>query len=117
MFVRLLTTAAVIAFGFTAANAQSTSTNTPGSSTGTQQSTQAVPQEIKQKLTADGFTNVQVVPGSFLVSAKDKNGDPVMMVIGPHSMTILTELPSAHGGTTGSNASSSPAQSSNSSSK
>jgi hypothetical protein len=115
MFVRLLSTAAVIALGLTAANAQSTSTNTSGSSTGTQQSTQAVPQEIKQKLTADGFTNVQVVPGSFLVSAKDKSGDPVMMVIGPHSMTILTELPSATSGTTGSNTTSS--QRDNSSSK
>lgn len=45
---------------------------------------------LGQKLQSQGFTNVQVVPGSFLVSAKDKDGDPVNMVIGPHSMTMFT---------------------------
>jgi hypothetical protein len=51
---------------------------------------QTLPQEIKQKLKDEGFTDVQVVPGSFIVSAKDKSGDPVTMVIGPHSMMVLT---------------------------
>jgi hypothetical protein len=35
--------------------------------------------------------HVNVVPGSFLVSAKDKCGDPVTMVIGPNSMMMLTQ--------------------------
>lgn len=81
-----------------AANAQSNTTNStsanPGSS-GTStaqpnQTPQALPGEIKQKLQQQGFTDVQVIPGSFLVSAKDKQGDPVNMVIGPHSMMIMT---------------------------
>jgi hypothetical protein len=114
MFVRVLTMAAVIGLGIGVANAQSSPGST-GTATGSQSSTQNVPQEIKQKLTADGFTNVQIVPGSFLVSAKDKNGDPVMMVIGPHSMTILTELPSGNSSTTGSNTNSSSGQSTSSS--
>lgn len=54
------------------------------------QNTQTLPQEIKQKLENQGFSNVQVVPGSFIVSAKDKQGEPVNMVIGPHSMMIVT---------------------------
>jgi len=52
--------------------------------------TQTLPQEIKQKLESQGFSNVQVVPGSFIVSAKDKQGDPVNMVIGPHTMMMVT---------------------------
>ncbi|MFZ5781178.1 MAG: PepSY domain-containing protein [Pseudomonadota bacterium] len=51
---------------------------------------QSLPQEIKQKLSSQGFTNVEVVPGSYLVSAKDKDGDPVSMIIGPHSMTMFS---------------------------
>jgi hypothetical protein len=69
-----------------ASNTNSTSGMTPG-----QQSSQSLPQEIRSKLQQDGFTNVQVVPGSFLVSAKDKRGDPVTMVIGPHSMLVMSE--------------------------
>ena len=52
--------------------------------------TQALPQAIQQKLTAQGFTDVRVVPGSYLVSTKDKDGNPITMIIGPTSMTVLT---------------------------
>ena len=31
------------------------------------------------------------MPQSFLVRAKDKSGDPVMMVINPDSVTAVTE--------------------------
>ena len=69
---------------------------------------QSLPQQITQKLKDQGFTNVEVVPGSYLVSAKDKQGDPVTMIIGPHSMTVFTVTSAqsnsteAHGGNTGS---------------
>ncbi len=58
------------------------------------QGSQNLPQRIRQKLQQQGFSEVKVVPGSFLVSAKDKDGDPVNMVIGPHSTTMLTILSS-----------------------
>lgn len=54
------------------------------------QSKQSLPQQIQDKLRNQGFTDVQVVPGSLLVSAKDKEGDPVTMIIGPNSMTVFT---------------------------
>jgi hypothetical protein len=54
------------------------------------QSTQTISQELKQKLQDQGFSDVQVVPGSLIVSAKDKSGDPVTMVIGPGSMTVFS---------------------------
>jgi hypothetical protein len=112
MSVRVLVAAAALLALASGAQAQTNQSAT--TSSGAQQSTQSVPQEIKQKLSSDGFTNVEIVPGSYLVSAKDKNGDPVMMVIGPHSMTILTELPSSKSSTTGSNSGSSSSQSSSS---
>ena len=108
MLSRLLIATAVTALTLTAGYAQ-TSKTSPSSSTAssTQQNSQNIPQTIRQKLSSDGFTNIQVVPGSYLVSAKDKNGDPVMMVIGPHSMTIMAEVPGSSSSTTGSNAGSS----------
>jgi hypothetical protein len=55
---------------------------------------QTLPQQIQKKLQQQGFSDVKIVPGSFLVSAKDKDGDPVNMVIGPHSMTMFTVVSS-----------------------
>ena len=50
---------------------------------------------ITQKLRADlsraGFTNISIMPSSFIVRAKNSEGDPVMMVINPDSVTALTE--------------------------
>jgi hypothetical protein len=113
MLLRFFATAAIGAALIAGAHAQNSTKLTSPSGSSAQnssaaQGTQNIPQEIKQKLSQDGFTNVQVVPGSYLVSAKDKNGDPVMMVIGPHSMTIMSELPNSTGtATTGSSSGSS----------
>jgi hypothetical protein len=50
---------------------------------------QAVMQKIHDELTAQGFKDVKVVPSAFIVSGKNKDGTPVMMLIGPNSMTML----------------------------
>ena len=63
-------------------------TQAPSSGQG-QSSLGQLPQQLRQKLQNQGFTNVQIVPGSFIVSARDQSGDPVMMVIGPHSTTMI----------------------------
>lgn len=47
------------------------------------------PQKLREKLAQDGYTDVQIAPGSYVVSAKDKDGHKVMMMIGPHSMTMM----------------------------
>ena len=49
-------------------------------------------QHVKDELQQAGFSNVQVMPESFLVRAKDKEGRPVMMVINPDSITAITEV-------------------------
>jgi hypothetical protein len=50
---------------------------------------------VAQKLRADlgkaGFTDITIMPSSFIVRAKNSDGNPVMMVISPDSVTALTE--------------------------
>ncbi|MFY9655921.1 MAG: hypothetical protein WAK01_04925 [Methylocystis sp.] len=92
----LLTTALGVAITSTtafAAMAPDTGSAT-GSNTGSNsiQNAQNLPQQLQQKLTAQGFTDVKVVPDSFLVSAKDKQGFPVTMLIGPESLTVFTTV-------------------------
>jgi hypothetical protein len=43
------------------------------------------------------------MPQSFLVRAKDKSGDPVMMVINPDSMMPVTEYKGRNKAVTGNN--------------
>jgi|SwirhisoilCB2_FD_contig_31_34243509_length_437_multi_3_in_0_out_0_1 hypothetical protein len=93
MFTRILASA-ILAAGFSqAALAQSPGTDSPNASAVGTQSKQTLPQELRQKLTRAGYTDVKMVPSSFLVTAKNKSGNPVMMRITPHSMTMLTEIP------------------------
>ena len=58
-------------------------------------------QQIQDQLTKSGYTDVTVTPSSFYVHAKNKNGDPVAMVIGPESVTEVTETPMAKAATPG----------------
>jgi hypothetical protein len=71
---------------------------TPAASTNSQNSgpTTQVPAHIAQKLNTDlgkaGFTDIKIMPSSFLVRAKDSQGHAVMMVINPDSLTEVTEV-------------------------
>jgi hypothetical protein len=49
-------------------------------------------QKIKQDLQGAGFTDVKVVAESFVVQAKSKDGDPVLMTIGPHGMSVFEAM-------------------------
>lgn len=49
-------------------------------------------QQVRQNLAAAGFTDIKVMPESFLVRAKDRSGNPVMMIINPDSVTAVTAL-------------------------
>ncbi|PZA12608.1 hypothetical protein DNX69_06820 [Rhodopseudomonas palustris] len=81
------------------------------------QSAQNLPQQIRTKLQSAGFSDVKVVPQTFAVSAKDRDGDPVMMMIGPHSMAIIQAMNSSDSQTTGSSSSSSGQSGSSSTSR
>lgn len=49
-----------------------------------------LPQKIQEQLGAQGFTDIRVEPTSYLFSARDKDGNQIMILIGPDSMTMLT---------------------------
>ena len=48
-------------------------------------------QKLKDDLSKAGFTDIQMMPESFLVRAKDSSGNPVIMMINPNSITAITE--------------------------
>jgi hypothetical protein len=52
-------------------------------------------QQLANSLQQSGFTNIKVVPDSFLVQANDKSGNPVTMFIGPNSATEFTTVGSS----------------------
>ena len=49
-------------------------------------------QQLQDQLAKAGYTDVKVMPSSFFVQAKDKQGNPVAMVIGPDSFTEVTDI-------------------------
>src|SRR5260370_7377030 len=65
---------------------------------------QAIQQLIQARLASAGFTDIQMVPNSFLISAKDRDGNPVTMMAapsefgntGPRPHDAPAALPSRH---------------------
>ena len=118
----LILTASALALGAAPALA-ATGTNTPagpsmapsgitGQSSGESGNTAAmqnqgtmpspeIQQRIRHELSQAGFTDIHVMPQSFLVHAKDSAGNPVYMAITPHSLTALTL--NRHGGQSAAN--------------
>jgi hypothetical protein len=75
---------------------------------GTSQKDVDVQQHMTQDLQKAGFTNVEVMPESFLVRAKDKDGRAVMMVINPDSITSVTAVTAPGGSGSQTTASATP---------
>jgi hypothetical protein len=106
MIVRLFASA-LLAAGLSQAalaqtNTQQNQTNAQQNQTNAQQNqdltsaenTQAprVPQLLRERLTSAGFNDVNVVPRSLVITARDRDGRPVLMRITPNSMFFLTEI-------------------------
>jgi hypothetical protein len=53
---------------------------------------QTIQHQVQSNLQQAGFTDIQMMPSSFLVRAKDSAGNPVIMVISPDSVTAVTEI-------------------------
>ena len=70
----------------------SPSTSTPPATTKTQTAGASLQQQVTTNLQNSGFTNVKVIPDSFLVQATDKSGNAVTMFIGPNSMSEVTTV-------------------------
>lgn len=96
---------------FAQSNTSPAAPNNTGSQQQVQQPSLATVNRVKQDLQQAGFSDVNVVAESFVVQAKTKDGDPVLMTIGPHGMTVFEALnaSSSHPSTTGSMSNSSSA--------
>jgi sporulation protein YlmC with PRC-barrel domain len=82
----LLATTAAIALSSAAWAASDNSANKATQNSGKAR------QELTQMLQKSGYTDIRVAPTSFMVRAKDKNGDPVVMSISPDSFSELTAV-------------------------
>jgi hypothetical protein len=49
----------------------------------------AMTEQIRARLIADGYKDITILPTTYAVSATDKTGKPVLLLIGPGSSTIL----------------------------
>jgi len=58
----------------------------------TNQSNTKVRQELTQMLQKSGYTDIQVAPTSFMVRAKDHDGNPVVMSISPDHFAEMTAM-------------------------
>ena len=56
------------------------------------QTVQSVERNVKAHLALVGFTDIEMIPTSFLVRAKDRDGYPVMLVVSPDSIANLNEV-------------------------
>jgi len=93
-----LTSAAILIAASSAAYAQSNSLpngnpdpSAPvGAANGAQGNTANLRQQLTNNLQQSGFTDVKIMPDSFLVQAKDKSGHPMTMFVSPDSITEVS---------------------------
>jgi hypothetical protein len=87
--------AALLCCGFAGSAVAATDNAPTGSTNGQNAANAKAPAHISQRLRSDlskaGFTDIKIMPSSFLVRAKDSEGNPVMMVINPDSVAEVTE--------------------------
>jgi hypothetical protein len=88
-------------------DAASSANDQPGPNASTQNSgraqNMAAIEKIRQDLQSAGFTDVKVVAQSFVVQARSRDGNPVVMTIGPNGMSVFEAMNA--GGAAGSSAS------------
>jgi hypothetical protein len=89
--------ALLLSCGFAGSAAAAATSPAPAGSAGGQdaapnaQAPTRIGQRLRDDLTKAGFTDMTIMPSSFLVRAKDSQGNPVMMVINPDSFTEVTQ--------------------------
>ena len=54
--------------------------------------------QLQQQLSSAGYSSITIMPSSFYVQAKNKDGQPVAMVIGPDSFVSVTQMNNGAGG-------------------
>jgi hypothetical protein len=92
-----LVTVAILTTVWSVALAQAASSNAgsapaPTTNANSQTSGTNLRQQLIKHLQQSGFTDINVIPDSFLLQAKDRSGNPVTMFIGPNSATEFTTV-------------------------
>jgi hypothetical protein len=82
-------TAFVLAIG--SIGSSSLAKTDPTAALADEDSSQSMSDKIREKLSEDGYKDITVMPTSYAVSATDKDGKPVLLLIGPSSATVLKE--------------------------
>lgn len=59
--------------------------------------------DVRNMLEQAGFTDIRIMPSSFMVRAKDRSGNPVIMSVGPDSLTEVAEVGAQTGSAQGGN--------------
>ncbi len=90
--MKILLATAMLASLTMPAFGQSSPSPGPQTQNGGAASPQAAAQKIKQDLQKAGFSNVKIVAESFVVQGKSPDGDPVVMTIGPHGMSVFEAM-------------------------
>jgi hypothetical protein len=71
-----------------ASQGQPTAPNaTPDQTDPLKDAAQAIQKLIQAQLVSAGFTDIQMVPNSFLINAKDRDGNTVILMASPSSIT------------------------------
>jgi hypothetical protein len=83
---------AIAAVSLFALPALAATPTTKDSSNAAPPDTTQIEQQLHQDLSKAGYTDIKIMPGSFLVQAKDKQGNETEMMISPHSMTEVTAM-------------------------
>ena len=61
---------------------------TPSANT---EATQKMIQALEAKLAEQGFTETKILPGSFVIHARTKDGEPVTMIISPNGTMVMKD--------------------------
>ena len=74
-----------------ATGTQATGTQATGTqATGTQANGASLRQTLSSNMEKAGYTDVKIMPDAYIVEAKNKSGDPVIMFLTLNSLTVFT---------------------------
>jgi hypothetical protein len=81
----------------TSSGSSASTSSATATQSGSSSNTQTARAHFMRDLKNDGFTDIKIMPESYMVRAKDKQGRPVMMVINPDSFTEVVGPATAAG--------------------
>jgi hypothetical protein len=64
----------------------------PGATTDTEETGSPVSEKLRARLAADGYKDITILPMSYAVSATDKDGKPVLLLIGPAGTSTVLDV-------------------------